>query len=69
MAQTSSPPVKKRGIAKKIVFQVKNAFNLLLFMAAVLSLLSGYLYNDPGSIQMAFAIAAVIVIDTAFSLF
>ena len=63
------PQVKKRGVAKKVVFQLKNAFNLLLFIAASLSFLSGYLYNDPGSIQMAFAIAAVIVINTAFSLF
>ncbi len=44
-------------------------FNLLLLVASFLSFLSGFISNDPTSIQMGFAIFVVVVLSIIFSLF
>lgn len=62
------PVARKRSLLRRLIQQMKNAFNLLLFIAAVLSFLSGLFYNDPGSVQMGGAIVAVVVLNTVFSL-
>jgi potassium/sodium efflux P-type ATPase len=63
------PSAKKRSLAGRTILQLKNAFNLLLLFAAALSFFSGYTYNDTGSVQMGWAIVAVVVINIAFSIF
>jgi len=44
-------------------------FNLLLLVASFLSFLSGFISNDPSSIQMGIAILVVVIINIIFSLF
>jgi len=61
-------PEKKVGIAKKILIQLLNLFNVLLLFSAALALVSGIIYNDKSSFQMAAAIIAVTVFNVAFSL-
>ncbi len=63
------PSAKKRSLASRTILQLKNAFNLLLLFAAALSFFSGYAYGDLGSVQMGWAIFAVVVINVAFSIF
>ncbi len=63
------PTAKKRSLTSRAILQLKNAFNLLLLFAALLSFFSGFAYGDPGSIQMGSAIAVVVVINVAFSIF
>jgi magnesium-transporting ATPase (P-type) len=63
------PLTKKLSLTSRTILQLKNAFNLLLLLATTLSLFSGYAYRDTGSIQMGWAIAAVVAINVAFSIF
>src|SRR4030042_1598207 len=63
------PSPKKRSLTSRTMVQLRNAFNLLLVFAAALSFISGYAYNDPGSIQMGSAITAGVIINVAFSIF
>ncbi len=63
------PKSKKVSIARKIALQLKNMFNLLLLVASFLSFLSGFISNDPSSIQMGLAILVAVVINIVFSLF
>jgi magnesium-transporting ATPase (P-type) len=63
------PTGKKTNIASKILFQFKNMFNVLLLVASLLSFLSGFTFKDTGSIQMGFAILAVVFLNAAFSVF
>jgi len=63
------PKSKKVSLARKIASQLRNMFNLLLLVASLLSFLSGFLSNDPSSIQMGLAILVVVVINIVFSLF
>lgn len=63
------PTGKKASLARRLVSQFKNMFNFLLFVASSLSFLSGFAYNDVGSIQMGLAILAVVFLNAFFSLF
>jgi len=63
------PKSKKVGLARKIASQLENMFNLLLLVASFLSFLSGFISNDPSSIQMGIAILVVVIINIIFSLF
>ena len=63
------PKGKKTSLARKIISQIKNMFNVLLIVAAFLSLLSGLISNDPTSVQMGLAIFFIVVLNTIFSLF
>jgi magnesium-transporting ATPase (P-type) len=63
------PKVRKTSLAKKVFSQFRNMFNLLLLVASFLSFLSGFISNDPASIQMGLAIFAVVVLSIIFSLF
>jgi Ca2+-transporting ATPase len=63
------PSAKKSNIAEKFVVQFKNLFNVLLIVASLISFLSGWAYNDSGSIQMGLAILSVVILNAFFSLF
>jgi magnesium-transporting ATPase (P-type) len=63
------PRAGKISLTSRTMLQLKNAFNLLLILAAALSFFSGFYYSDPGSIQMGSAIMAVVVINVLFSIF
>jgi len=63
------PKGKKTSLARKIISQFKNMFNVLLLVASFLSFLSGFTSNDPTSVQMGLAIFVVVVLNTIFSLF
>jgi magnesium-transporting ATPase (P-type) len=63
------PGGKKTSLARKIISQFKNMFNVLLLVASFLSFLSGFTSNDPTSVQMGVAIFVVVVLNTIFSLF
>ena len=63
------PKSKRASLARKIASQLKNLFNLLLLVASFLSFLSGFISNDPSSIQMGLAILVAVVINIIFSLF
>jgi len=63
------PKGKKTSLARKIISQFKNMFNVLLLVASFLSFLSGFISNDPTSVQMGLAIFAVVILNTIFSLF
>ena len=63
------PKSKKVGLARKIASQLENMFNLLLLVASLLSFLSGFISNDPSSIQMGIAILVVVVINIISAFF
>jgi Ca2+-transporting ATPase len=63
------PEQKKLLVYKKVIEQLKNLFNVLLIIAAVLSFIGGITAHDSTSIQMGFAILAVVVIAIVFSIF
>lgn len=63
------PMGKKTNITRKILFQFKNMFNVLLVIASLLSFLSGFIYKDAGSVQMGLAIVVVVFLNAFFSLF
>ncbi len=63
------PKGKRISLARKIISQIKNMFNVLLLVAAFLSLLSGLISNDPTSVQMGLAIFFIVILNIAFSLF
>jgi Ca2+-transporting ATPase len=63
------PKAKKASIVRRFLFQFKNMFNVLLFVASFLSFLSGFAYRDAGAIQMGQAILAVVFINAFFSIF
>ena len=60
---------KKHILLKKILVQLRNLFNVLLIIAAILSFVTGVTAHDAGSVQMGFAILAVVVISVLFSIF
>ncbi len=62
------PSAKKQNPAEKLLSQFTNLFNVLLIVASLLSFLSGWAYNDPGSIQMGVAIFGVVILNSFFSL-
>lgn len=49
--------------------QLKNGFCILLLLAAALSLFTGFVYGDMGSVQTGFALIAVVGVNIAFSIF
>jgi len=61
------PSAKKPNAAEKLLTQFKNLFNVLLIVASLLSFLSGWVYNDSGSIQMGLAIFGVVILNSVFS--
>ncbi|MGD0802898.1 MAG: cation-transporting P-type ATPase [Candidatus Bathyarchaeia archaeon] len=63
------PTAKKRGLASRVAEQLKNGFCILLLLAAALSLFTGFVYGDIGSVQTGFALIAVVAINIAFSIF
>jgi len=63
------PEKKKHHLYRKILTQLKNLFNILLIIAAILSFITGWTSNDMGSVQMGFAILGVVIISILFSLF
>ena len=63
------PKAKKVRLARKVLQQFKNMFNLLLLVASILSFVSGFAFHDTTSLQMGFAIIAVILLSIVFSLF
>jgi len=63
------PRAKKASLAGRILSQFKNMFNVLLLIASFLSFLSGFVFNDVGSIQMGLAIFTVVILNAIFSLF
>ena len=63
------PTGKKIHLARKIISQFRNMFNVLLLIASFLSFASGLFFNDLGSVQMGLAILAVVIVNAIFSLF
>jgi len=63
------PEKKKHSLSRKLVIQFKNLFNVLLLIAALLSFLIGWSAHDTASIQMGFAILAVVILSVLFNLF
>ena len=61
------PSAKKPNVAEKFLTQFKNLFNVLLVVASLLSFLSGWAYNDSGSVQMGLAIFCVVILNSVFS--
>src|SRR5512137_67039 len=63
------PERKKHRLFRKLIIQLKNLFNILLLIAALLSFITGLSANDMGSVQMGLAILAVVIISVLFNLF
>lgn len=63
------PKAKKASLAMRALSQFKNMFNVLLLIASFLSFLSGFTFNDAGSIQMGVAIFTVVILNAIFSIF
>jgi Ca2+-transporting ATPase len=63
------PSAKEVNLLQRFAAQFRNLFNVVLILASGLSFLSGWLYNDAGSIQMGLAIFSVVVLNAVFSLF
>jgi Ca2+-transporting ATPase len=61
------PSAKRPHPAEKFLVQFKNLFNVVLLVASLLSFLSGWVYSDPTSFQMAFAILGVVLVNACFS--
>jgi Ca2+-transporting ATPase len=63
------PEKKKHRLYRKLIIQFKNLFNILLLIAALLSVITGLTAQDMGSIQMGIAIIGVVLISVLFNLF
>src|SRR5512137_193836 len=63
------PERKKHRLFRKLIIQLKNLFNILLLIAALLSFITGLSANDMGSVQMGIAILGVVIISVLFNLF
>jgi len=61
------PAARKVGVSRKFLIQLRNLFNVLLLFASILSFLVGVGFGDQGSVQMGFAILAVVLFNAAFS--
>jgi Ca2+-transporting ATPase len=62
------PAARKASLAEKFLAQFKNLFNVVLLVASGLSFLSGWVYRDPSSLQMGFAILGVVFVNACFSI-
>ncbi len=62
------PPPKRTPLHVRIFRELVNLFNVLLVVAAVLSLFVGLVYGDSGSNQMGLAILGVVVVNIVFSI-
>ncbi len=62
------PSARKPGVVDKISVQLRNLFNFLLLVASALSFVTGFASGDSGSVQMGFAILAVVLFNIAFSI-
>jgi magnesium-transporting ATPase (P-type) len=60
---------KRAGLYRKLLYQFRNLFNLLLLAAALLSFLSGTIANDQSSIGMGLVILLVVLVSILFSIF
>ena len=65
----NSLPEKRKKRWQGLISQIKNLFNVLLIVAAVLSFISGITANDPSSINMGIVILLVVLLSVIFSLF
>lgn len=63
------PRVIKYLFFKRFIEQFKNLFNILLFAAAFLSIISGVIYKDQNSINMGYIIIGVVFLSIFFSLY
>jgi magnesium-transporting ATPase (P-type) len=61
------PSAKRPHAAEKFLAQFKNLFNVVLLVASLLSFMTGWVYSDPTSFQMAFAILGVVLVNACFS--
>jgi Ca2+-transporting ATPase len=63
------PEQKKQLLRQKLYIQLKNLFNLLLIIAAILSFIAGITSKDMTSINMGLAILVAVVISILFAIF
>ncbi|MCU0861993.1 MAG: cation-transporting P-type ATPase, partial [Methanomassiliicoccales archaeon] len=62
-------PQRRKRFGASLVVQVKNLFNVLLVVAALLCFISGVSASDQSSIQMGVVILVVVAVSILFSLF
>ncbi|MCI4371694.1 MAG: HAD-IC family P-type ATPase, partial [Thermoplasmata archaeon] len=62
------PSARKPRISERLFVQIRNLFNILLLVASGLSFIIGLVYHDAGSLQMGFAILAVVIFNIGFNL-
>ncbi|HKW43068.1 MAG TPA: cation-transporting P-type ATPase, partial [Thermoplasmata archaeon] len=62
------PSARKPSIVERLVVQIRNLFNVLLFVASGLSFVIGIAYHDAGSLQMGFVILGVVIFNIVFNL-
>ncbi|MDD1755281.1 MAG: HAD-IC family P-type ATPase, partial [Methanomassiliicoccales archaeon] len=65
----NSLPEKKKNRWQGLLIQIKNLFNVLLIVAAILSFISGITSNDQSSINMGIVILLVVLLSVIFNLF
>ncbi len=63
------PEQKKQLLRQKLYIQLKNLFNLLLIIAAILSFIAGITSKDMTSINMGLAILGAVIISILFAIF
>jgi Ca2+-transporting ATPase len=61
------PTQRKQLFYQKMLVQLRNLFNVLLIIAAVLSFVAGYTANDMSSVNMGLAIVAAVIISMLFA--
>jgi Ca2+-transporting ATPase len=62
------PAAKTASVTEKFLAQFKNLFNVVLLLASALSFFSGWVYSDPSSLQMGFAVLGVVLVNACFSI-
>jgi Ca2+-transporting ATPase len=62
-------PEKRKSLGTNFLVHLKNLFNVLLVLAAILCFISGFTAADQSSIQMGIVILIVVIISIVFSLF
>ena len=61
-------PERRSKLYVKFLVQFRNLFNLLLIMAALLSFVSGWISNDPGSYDVGAVILIIVLVSICFSI-
>jgi Ca2+-transporting ATPase len=62
------PVGKKLGMVRRFLIQLKNWFNLMLLLAAILSFVSGVVSQDPTSLQAGYVLLGVVLVNIFFSM-